>query len=178
MIWSLDGVAPALGRGVFVAPTATVVGNVSLGDEVSVWFGAVLRGDVERLTIGRGSNIQDNSVCHSDPGSPLVVGDNVTVGHGVILHGCRVGDGSLIGMGSTILNDAKIGKNCLVGANALVTEGKEFPDGVLIVGSPARAIRALTPEELARMAQSPGRYVERGRQYLAGLKPVTATGPG
>jgi carbonic anhydrase/acetyltransferase-like protein (isoleucine patch superfamily) len=172
MIWSLDGVEPVVGRGVFVAPTATVVGNVTLGDEVSVWFGAVLRGDVERLTIGPGSNIQDNSVCHSDPGSPLVVGANVTVGHGVILHGCQVGDGSLIGMGSTILNDAKIGRNCLVGANALVTEGKEFPDGMLIVGSPARAIRALTPEELARMAQSPGRYVERGRQYLAGLKPV------
>lgn len=178
MIWSLDGIAPVVGRGVFVAPTATVVGNVTLGDDVSVWFGAVLRGDVEKLTIGKGSNIQDNSVCHSDPGSPLVVGDHVTVGHGVILHGCRVGDGSLIGMGSTILNDAKIGKNCLVGANALVTEGKEFPDGMLIVGSPARAIRALSPEELERMAHSPGRYVERGRQYLAGLKPVTATSPG
>ena len=178
MIWSLDGIAPVVGRGVFVAPTATVVGNVTLGDDVSVWFGAVLRGDVEKLTIGKGSNIQDNSVCHSDPGSPLVVGDHVTVGHGVILHGCRVGDGSLIGMGSTILNDARIGKNCLVGATALVTEGKEFPDGMLIVGSPARAIRALSPEELARMAQSPGRYVERGRQYLAGLKPVTATSPG
>lgn len=169
MIWSLDGVEPVVGRGVFVAPTATVVGNVTLGDEVSVWFGAVLRGDVERLTIGPGSNIQDNSVCHSDPGSPLVVGANVTVGHGVILHGCQVGDGSLIGMGSTILNDAKIGRNCLVGANALVTEGKEFPDGSLIMGRPAVVVKALRPEQIAGLAASARHYVGNGQRYAKAL---------
>ncbi len=172
MIYSLDGLAPALGRDVYVAPNATVVGDVHLGDGVSIWFGAVLRGDVERLTVGRWSNVQDNSVLHSDPGSPLVVGERVTVGHGCILHGCRIGDGALIGMGSTILNDARIGRNCLVGANALVTEGKEFADGMLIVGAPARAIRPLTTEELARLTQSPTRYVERGKTYQNGLHPL------
>lgn len=172
MIYALDGLSPTLGRDVYVAPGATVVGDVHLGDEVSIWFGAVLRGDVERLTVGRGSNVQDNSVLHSDPGSPLLVGDRVTVGHGCILHGCQIGAGALIGMGSTILNDARIGRDCLVGANALVTEGKAFADGMLIVGSPARAIRPLTPEELARMAESPGRYVERARLYQRALQPL------
>lgn len=171
MIYSVEGKSPRLGRDVFVAPNATVVGDVILGDEVSVWFGAVLRGDVERLTIGRRSNIQDNSVLHSDPGSPLILGEGVTVGHTVILHGCAIGDGTLIGMGSTILNDARIGRNCLVGANALITEGKEYADGMLIVGSPARVIRALTPDELARVASSAGRYVERGRAYRQSLQP-------
>ena len=154
MIYSLDGLAPRLGRDVYVAPNATVVG------------------DVERLTIGRLSNVQDNSVLHSDPGSPLILGDRVTVGHAVILHGCTVGDGALIGMGTAILNDARIGRNCLVGANALITEGKDFADGMLIVGSPARAIRPLTPEELARMAASASRYAERGRFYQKALRPV------
>ncbi|MEO7386947.1 MAG: gamma carbonic anhydrase family protein [Gammaproteobacteria bacterium] len=172
MIYSLEGETPRFGRDVFVAPSATVVGDVDLGDDVSIWFGAVLRGDVERLTVGRWSNVQDNSVLHADPGSPLRVGERVTVGHSVILHGCEIGDGTLIGMGSTILNDARIGQNCLVGANALITEGKTFPDGQLIVGSPARAIRALTAEELARLAESAGRYVERGRIYRQGLQAV------
>lgn len=172
MIYALDGQAPRLGSGVFVAPNAAVVGNVDLGDEASVWFGATLRGDVERLTIGRWSNIQDNSVLHSDPGSPLVLGERVTAGHGVILHGCTIGDGTLVGMGASVLNDARIGRHCLVGANALVTEGKVFPDGVLIVGSPARVIRPLTEAELARLAGSADRYVERARQYLAGLQAV------
>ncbi len=172
MIYSLDGLEPRLGRDVFVAPNATVAGDVELGDQVSIWFGVVLRGDVERLTIGRRTNVQDNSVLHSDPGSPLTLGEGVTVGHAVILHGCAVGDGALIGMGSTILNDARIGRNCLVGANALITEGKEFADGMLIVGAPARAVRPLTAEELARMAASAGRYAERGRLYLKGLRTV------
>lgn len=173
MIYSLEQLAPRIGRDVFVAPNATVVGDVELGDEVSIWFGAVLRGDVERLTIGRRSNVQDNSVLHSDPGSPLTLGENVTVGHAVILHGCTIGDGTLIGMGASILNDARIGRNCLVGANALITEGKVFEAGTLIIGSPARAVRPLTPDELTRMAGSAGRYVERGRIYSSGLKPVT-----
>jgi carbonic anhydrase/acetyltransferase-like protein (isoleucine patch superfamily) len=174
MIYTVEGLTPKLGHDVFVAPNATVVGDVILGDEVSIWFGAVLRGDVERLTIGRLSNVQDNSVLHSDPGSPLTLGESVTVGHAVILHGCTIGDGSLIGMGASILNDARIGRNCLVGANALITEGKEYADGMLIVGAPARAIRALTAEELARMAGSAGRYVERGRVYRQALRPAPA----
>jgi carbonic anhydrase/acetyltransferase-like protein (isoleucine patch superfamily) len=172
MIYGLDRLEPRVGHDVFVAPNATVVGDVQLGDEVSIWFGAVLRGDVERITIGHLTNVQDNSVLHSDPGSPLTLGERVTVGHAVILHGCTVGDGALIGMGAVILNDARIGRNCLVGANALITEGKDFPDGMLIVGSPARAIRPLTPEELARLAESPKRYAERGRFYLKALRPI------
>ncbi|MEO8444960.1 MAG: gamma carbonic anhydrase family protein [Gammaproteobacteria bacterium] len=172
MIYGLAGLAPHLGRDVFIAPNASVIGDVELGDEVSIWFGAVLRGDVERLTVGARCNVQDNSVLHSDPGSPLVLGENVTVGHAVILHGCRIGDGSLIGMGASILNDARIGRNCLVGANALVTEGKQFADGMLIVGSPARVIRPLTADEIARLATSADRYVERGRQYRTELRPL------
>lgn len=172
MIYTLDELTPRLGNAVYVAPNATVVGDVELGDEVSIWFGAVLRGDVERLTIGRRSNVQDNSVLHSDPGSPLTLGESVTVGHAVILHGCTIGDGTLIGMGASILNDARIGRNCLIGANALITEGKEFADGTLIIGSPARAVRPLTPEELTRMATSAGRYVERGKIYQKGLRPA------
>jgi len=172
MIYTLDGLTPRLGRDVYVAPNATVVGDVELGDEASIWFGAVLRGDVERLVIGPRSNVQDNSILHSDPGFPLTLGENVTVGHGVILHGCTIGDGSLIGMGASVLNDARIGRNCLIGANALITEGKEYADGTLIVGSPARAVRPLTPEELSRMASSAERYVERGRIYRKGLSPA------
>ncbi len=170
MIYGVDGLTPTFGRDVFVAPNASVIGDVTLGDEVSIWFGAVLRGDVERLTVGARTNVQDNSVLHSDPGSPLILGERVTVGHAVILHGCQIGDGSLIGMGASILNDARIGRNCLVGANALVTEGKQFADGMLIVGAPARVIRPLTPDELARLGESAGRYVERGRSYQATLR--------
>ena len=174
MIYSLDGKTPRLGRNVYVAPSASVIGDVELGDEVSIWFGAVLRGDVERLTVGSRTNVQDNSVLHSDPGSPLTLGERVTIGHRVILHGCTVGDGALIGMGATVLNDARIGRNCLVGANALITEGKEFADGLLIVGSPARVIRPLTTDELARLAGGADRYAERGRIYQNALRPVVS----
>ena len=174
MIYSLDGKTPRLGRNVYVAPSASVIGDVELGDEVTIWFGAVLRGDVERLTVGRRTNVQDNSVLHSDPGSPLTLGEGVTIGHRVILHGCSVGDGALIGMGATVLNDARIGRNCLVGANALITEGKEFADGMLIVGSPARVIRQLTTDELTRLAGGADRYAERGRIYEHALRPVVS----
>lgn len=173
MIYRLDELSPRLGTGAYVAPNATVIGDVDLGDEVSVWFGAVLRGDVERLTVGRGSNIQDNSVLHSDPGCPLVLGEGVTVGHMVVLHGCHVGDGTLVGMGAGILNKARIGRRCLVGAHALVTEGKEFPDGMLILGSPARAVRPLTAAELEGMAGTTARYVARARRYRDGLAPLS-----
>ncbi len=170
MIYALDELVPQLAADVYVAPNATVIGDVILAAEVSVWFGAVLRGDVERLTVGRGSNIQDNSVLHSDPGAPLTLGERITVGHMVTLHGCSIGDDTLIGMGAGVLNHARIGRNCLIGAHALITEGKEFPDGMLIVGSPARAIRPLTPQELERIAGNNKRYIERAKRYRAGLR--------
>lgn len=172
MICALDDRAPEIAPDAWVAPNATVIGDVSLGAESSVWFGAVLRGDVERLVIGAASNIQDNSVLHSDPGAPLVLGERVTVGHMVMLHGCQVADDALIGAGAIILNHARIGARCLVGAGALVTEGKEFPDGVLILGSPARVVRELSAEEIAGIAATNARYVERAKRYRAHLRPL------
>ena len=169
-IYQLDEHAPQLAAGAWVADSAQVMGNVLLGENASVWFGCVLRGDNEVLRVGRNSNVQDGSVLHSDPGFPLTLGDNVTVGHQVMLHGCTVGDGSLIGIQSVILNGAKIGRNCLVGAGSLVTEGKEFPDGSLIIGTPARAIRQLSPEQIEGMKQIAAHYVENARRFAVGLK--------
>ena len=153
----------------WVAPNAVVIGDVSLKKNASVWFGSVLRGDNDPIILGENSNIQDNSVCHTDDGMPLIIGDNVTVGHKVILHSCTVGDNSLIGMGSTVLNKAKIGNNCLVGANALVTEGKEFPDNSLIVGSPAKVKRELTDMEKKIIELSALHYVENMKRYRKDL---------
>ena len=153
----------------WVAPNAVVIGDVSLKKNASVWFGSVLRGDNDPIILGENSNIQDNSVCHTDDGMPLIIGDNVTVGHKVILHSCTVGDNSLIGMGSTVLNKAKIGNNCLVGANALVTEGKEFPDNSLIVGSPAKVKRELTDMEKKIIELSALHYVENMKRYSKDL---------
>jgi carbonic anhydrase/acetyltransferase-like protein (isoleucine patch superfamily) len=170
MIYQLAGLVPQLAADVYVAPTASVIGDVHMAAGCSAWFGAVLRGDVERLRIGPGSNIQDNSVLHSDPGSPLTMGARVTVGHMAMLHGCSIGDGCLIGVGAVVLNDARIGPRCLVGARALVTEGKEFPEGMLIIGSPARAVRELTPEELGRMDATTERYIARAQDYRRGLR--------
>jgi carbonic anhydrase/acetyltransferase-like protein (isoleucine patch superfamily) len=170
-IYALEGVAlelPADGE-YWIAPTAVVVGRVQLMKNASVWFGAVLRGDNDLILIGENSNIQDNAVVHTDPGQPVTVGANVTVGHGVILHSARVGDSSLIGMGATLLNRSRIGKNCIVGANALVTEGKEFGDGMLIVGSPARAIRPLGEAELALLKASAEVYVANWRRFRDSL---------
>ena len=147
-IYALDGVAPQVDPSAWVADSAQVMGAVTLGADASIWFGTVVRGDTETITIGRGSNIQDGSVMHADVGKPIVVGNHVTVGHKVMLHGCTIGDESLIGIGAVVLNGAKIGRNCLVGAGALVTEGKEFPDGSMIIGSPAKAVRQLTPEQM------------------------------
>ena len=149
----------------WVAPNAAIIGDVKLKKNASVWFGAVLRGDNDPIILGENSNIQDNSVCHTDDGMPLIIGNNVTVGHKVILHSCTVGDNSLIGMGSTVLNKAKIGNNCLVGANALVTEGKEFPDNSLIVGSPAKVKRELTDMEKKIIELSALHYVENMKRY-------------
>jgi carbonic anhydrase/acetyltransferase-like protein (isoleucine patch superfamily) len=155
-----------------VAETAQVIGRVALGMDASVWFGAVLRGDNEWITLGARSNVQDGSVLHTDMGSPLTLGDDVTVGHQAMLHGCTVGDGSLVGIQAVVLNGARIGRGCLVGAGALVTEGKEFPDGSLIVGSPAKLLRPLTEQELARMARGAADYVEKARRYASQLARV------
>ena len=153
----------------WIAPNAVVAGHVILKKNASVWFGAVLRGDNEAITVGENSNVQDNSVLHTDFGSPLTIGSNVTIGHMVMAHGCTIGDGSLIGIGSIILNGAKIGKNCLVGAGALITEGKEFPDGSMILGSPAKVVRELAPEQAARMGAGSLSYVRNWQRFKAGL---------
>jgi carbonic anhydrase/acetyltransferase-like protein (isoleucine patch superfamily) len=171
-LYQLDHLIPAIDASAWVADNAQVVGNVRLGAGSSVWFGVVARGDTEAITVGRGTNIQDNSVLHADPGMPLVIGDHVSVGHQVMLHGCTVGDGSLIGIGAVVLNGARIGKNCLVGAGALVTEGKEFPDGTMILGSPAKAVRQLLPEQIAGLEKIAKHYVDNARRYRAGLKKI------
>ena len=158
---------PASGR-YYIAPGAHVIGQVTLGDEASVWFGVVIRADNEPIVIGDRSNIQENSVLHVDPGFPIMIGEDCTIGHGVVLHGCTIGDGCLIGMGSTIMNGAKIGAGSVVGANALVTEGKEFPPKSLIVGAPAKAIRALDPN--ASFVHEASVYVRRSERYRKGLK--------
>ncbi len=175
-LYTLDGIAPRLppsGR-FFVAPGAHLIGRVELQEDANVWFNCVLRGDNEWITIGARTNIQDSSILHTDMGYPLDIGPDCTIGHNVILHGCTIGAGSLIGMGATILNGAKIGKNCLVGANALVTGGKEYPDNSLIVGSPAKVVRELGEESRANHLESARHYVENGRRYLKGLVEIAS----
>ena len=171
-IYELDGLAPQLGEGAWVADSAQVIGDVQLAEGASVWFGAVLRGDNETMRIGKGTNIQEGSVIHSDPGYPVTLGDNVTIGHQVMLHGCTVGDGTLIGIKAVVLNGAKIGRNCIVGASALVTEGKEFPDGSMILGAPATAVRELTPEQQAGLPRIAEHYVANAKRFRAGLKKI------
>ncbi|MDJ0450072.1 gamma carbonic anhydrase family protein [Methylocystis sp. JR02] len=170
-LYTLDGVAPRLpAEGhYFVAPGAHLIGRVELQEDANVWFNCVLRGDNEWITIGARTNIQDNSILHTDMGFPLTIGADCTIGHNVVLHGCTIGDASLIGMGATILNGAKIGKNCLVGANALVTEGKEFPDNSLIVGAPAKVIRVLDGDSREKLLESAKHYVENGQRFAKGL---------
>ncbi len=168
-IYELDAIAPRLAETTWVADSAQVMGNVELGDDVSVWFGAVIRGDTEVIRIGKRSNIQDASVLHADVGKPLTIGDDVTVGHKVMLHGCTIGDGSLIGIGAVVLNGARIGKGCVVGAGSLVTEGKEFPDGSMIIGSPAKVVRELTAEQRQGLLMSAAHYVENARRFKTGL---------
>ena len=169
-LYQLDDLQPELHPTAWVADTAQVIGNVTLAEGSSVWFGVVARGDTATIAVGRGTNIQDNSVLHADVGMPLVIGDNVTVGHQVMLHGCTIGDGSLIGIQAVILNGAKIGKNCLVGAGALVTEGKEFPDGCMILGSPAKAVRQLSDAQIEGLKMSAQHYMDNARRYKTGLK--------
>jgi len=171
-VYQIGDLIPQIHDSAWVAPSAQVMGRVVLEQDSSVWFGAVLRGDNEPILIGQGSNIQDASVLHSDIGMPMTVGRYVTVGHQAMLHGCTIGDGSLIGIGSIILNGARIGKNCLVGAGSLVTEGKEFPDGSMILGSPAKVVRHLTPEQIAGIRRNVLAYVDNARQFKAGLKQI------
>lgn len=169
-LYSLDDVAPDCHADCWVAATADVIGKVALAKDSSVWWQAVLRGDNELIAVGEGSNVQDFSMLHTDPGFPLTLGSHVTIGHHVTLHGCTVGDGALVGIGSTVLNGATIGENCLVGAGALVTEGKTFEPGSLIVGSPAKAIRQLTEQQIAGMRLNALHYVENAKRYRSGLK--------
>lgn len=173
-LYTLDGAAPRLPPKdrFFVAPGAHLIGRVELHEDANVWFGCVLRGDNEWITIGARTNIQDNSVLHTDMGFPLTIGADCTIGHNVILHGCIIGDATLIGMGSTILNGARIGANCLVGANALVTEGREFPDNSLIVGSPAKVVRTLDDAARTKFLESARHYVANGVRYAQGLAPI------
>lgn len=153
------------GGGHFIAETATIIGSVQLGDCSSVWFNSVLRGDNDWLVVGERSNVQDGCVLHTDPGMPLTIGEGVTIGHKVMLHGCSIGRNTLIGIGSTLLNGSKIGVNCIVGAHALITENKEFPDGCLILGSPARVVRELEPEEIAKIGLAADTYVANARRF-------------
>ena len=169
-LYALDGVEPQVAASAWVADSAQVMGAVELAEDVSIWFGTVIRGDTEHIRIGRGSNIQDGSVLHADIGKPLTVGEGVTVGHQVMLHGCTIGDGSLVGIGSVVLNGARIGRNCLVGARSLVTEGKEFPEGSMVMGSPAKVVRPLTPEEIEGLHRSAQAYVKNANRFRSGLR--------
>ena len=171
-LYELDGVAPQMAAGAWVADSAQVIGNVRMAENSSVWFGAVARGDTETISIGRNSNVQDLSVLHADIGSPLTIGDNVTVGHQVMLHGCTIGDNSLVGIQAVILNNAKIGRNCIVGAGSVVTEGKEFPDNSLIIGAPAKVVRTLDEAAAAKLRQSAEHYVDNARRFVTGLKRI------
>jgi carbonic anhydrase/acetyltransferase-like protein (isoleucine patch superfamily) len=168
-IYRLGDIEPRLAEGVWVAPGAQVMGHVLMGEGASVWFNTVVRADNEPITIGARSNIQDGSVLHSDPGSPLTIGEGVTVGHKVTLHGCTIGDNALIGIGSIILNRAVIGRDSIVGAGSLVPEGKTYPDGVLLLGSPARVVRELTLEQIASLKRSAEHYVGNARRFAAEL---------
>jgi carbonic anhydrase/acetyltransferase-like protein (isoleucine patch superfamily) len=161
---------PSVHESVFVAPNASVIGSVVLSENVSVWFGATIRGDNDIITVGKNSNVQEGAVLHTDPGLALTVGENVTIGHQAMVHGCTIGDGSLIGIQAVVLNGAVIGKGCLVGAGAIVTARKVFPDRSLILGAPARVVRELSDEDVANLLQGAASYVDRRAQFLATLR--------
>jgi carbonic anhydrase/acetyltransferase-like protein (isoleucine patch superfamily) len=171
-IYQLGEHAPEIDASAYVADSANLIGKVTVEANASVWFGVTIRGDNERITVGENSNVQEGTVMHTDLGFPLTLGKNVTVGHQAMLHGCTIGDGSLVGIQAVVLNGAKIGKGCLVGAGALVTEGKEFPDNSLILGSPAKVVRTLTEEDLQRLAGNAANYVARGQLFKAQLKKI------
>ena len=168
-IYQLGENSPKIDATAYIADSATIIGKVQIGANASVWFEATARGDNELIRIGDRSNVQEGCILHTDPGYPLIIGDNVTVGHQAMLHGCTIGEGALIGIQAVILNGARIGKNCLVGAGALVTEGKEFPDNSLIIGSPAKAVRTLSNEDIERMHRNTANYVQRAQDYKTQL---------
>ena len=172
MRYAIGDAAPETHEQSWVAPNATLIGKVRLEKDASVWWGAVLRGDNDPITVGEGSNVQDGSVLHTDTGSPLTIGANVTIGHMVMLHGCTIGDGSLVGIGSVVLNGARIGKNCLIGANCLITEGKEIPDNSLVMGAPGKVVRELSPDQAQRLALGSMGYVRNWQRFKAGLRAV------
>lgn len=171
-IYQLGDHAPEIHPSAYITESASVIGKAKIEANASIWFGATIRGDNELITVGENSNVQEGSTLHTDPGYPLTIGKNVTIGHQAMLHGCTIGEGSLIGIQAVILNGAKIGKNCLVGAGALVTEGKEFPDNSLIIGSPAKAVRTLTEGDIARMHGNTANYVQRSKQFKQELKRI------
>lgn len=172
MIYELDGIAPEIAGDCWVAPDANLIGRVVLEPGASVWFGSTLRGDNEEIRVGAGSNVQENCVFHTDPGYALRIGANCTIGHKAMLHGCVIGDGSLIGMGATVLNGARIGKGCLIGAGALVTEGKDIPDFSLVMGTPGKVVRVLDEAAQAGLLKSAEHYRQNMRRFRAGLRPV------
>ena len=172
MIYSLDGKTPQVHGTVWIAPGCHVIGNVQLDQDASVWFNSTIRGDNELIHVGQGTNIQENSVLHTDVGFPLSIGQNCTIGHKVMLHGCTIGDNTLIGMGATILNGAKIGKNCLIGAGALISEGKDIPDGSLVMGAPGKVVRTLDDQAIAKLTLSALHYQQNARRFAKGLTPV------
>lgn len=177
MIYSLgDKCIEIRGENYFIADSASVIGAVVLGDNTGIWFNAVVRGDNETITIGDESNVQDCAVLHTDPGFPLTIGRGVTVGHKVMLHGCEIGDNSLIGMNAVVLDDTRIGKNCLIGANTLVPRGKDIPDGSLVIGSPGKVVRKLTKEQIQELRESAERYINNARRYRESLQVSSTPG--
>ena len=176
MVYTLESNSLKTEDDFFIAPTAVVIGNVVLKHEASVWWGAVLRGDYDTITIGRRTNVQDNSVVHMDEGFPVTLGDQVTIGHKVVLHGCTIGNNSLIGINAVVMNDAVIGDNCLIGSNALITEGKEIPERSLVLGSPGKVVRELRDEEVAEITEFSDRYVRNFRRYQRCLVAAEASG--
>lgn len=174
-IYALDGIAPQIDPDIgWIAPSAVLIGDIVVGAEAGIWFGVVARGDIERITIGARSNVQENTVLHTDKGYPLTIGENCTIGHAAIVHGCTIGDNTLIGMGATVLNGARIGKNCLIGANALITENKVIPDNSLVMGAPGKVIREIDAEGVEALAASADRYVKNAKRFAAGMVDVTA----
>ncbi len=172
MIFSLDGIAPVIDASAWVAHDANIIGRVVLMADSNIWFGATLRGDNEEIRVGTGSNVQENCVLHTDMGFPLTIGADCTIGHKAMLHGCTIGEGSLIGMGATILNGARIGRGCLIGAGALITEGKEIPDGSLVMGAPGRVVRMLDAEAQERLLKSAEGYQRNAARFRAGLRAI------
>lgn len=165
MIMEFEGVNPIINNNTYISESVDIIGNVDIEENVNIWFGTRLRGDMNKIVVGENTNIQENSVVHVDTNSPCLIGKNVTIGHGAIIHGCNIADNVLVGMGSIILNDAKIGKNTIIGAGSLVTQGKSFPEGVLILGNPAKVIRELTKEEIESIQRSANNYVALSKKY-------------